>query len=62
MLANKEAFRNPEDIFNSISQPLMENLKSPKSSFYLEQYLKILSTALRKDVVGKDYSKKNSLV
>lgn len=62
MLANKEFFKNPEDIFNSISKPLMDNLKNPKSSFYLEQYLKVLSTAVKKDVVSKEYSKKNNLI
>lgn len=62
MLNNKEAFKNCEEIFNSVSKPLLESLKYPKSSAYLQQYLKLLATALRKDIIGKDFTKKHCIL
>ena len=62
MLNNKEAFKNSEEIFNSVSKPLLDTLKSPKYSVYFQQYLKVLETALRKDIAGKDYVKKHGVL
>lgn len=62
MLNNKEAFRNSEDIFNGVCKPLLDALNMPRSSVYLQQYLRVLATALRKDIIGKDFIKKHGLI
>jgi len=45
-----------------VSKPLLDTLKTPKSSAYLQQYLKVLATVLRKDILEKDFTKNHGLL